>query len=90
MSNKKQNRKPGFHIYSNQRLYGSSGKWFYWVFYSKNGQVLANSENYKSKQGAAKSIMSILNLLDAQDLCLYYDHTKTKTRFDEPNLIVIR
>lgn len=82
----KQNKMPGFHLYK-----GSSKHVFYWNFRSKNGRIIAkSSEDYNSKQGAIKNIQVIIKLLDATDLCLYYDHTKCRSLLDTPDLFVFK
>lgn len=66
---KNKNTQAGFHIYR------PGPDRFYWAFNSKNGREIAKSTSYKSKQGAIIGIKSVLNILAATDMCLYYDHT---------------
>jgi uncharacterized protein YegP (UPF0339 family) len=83
---KKASREPGFHLYKST-LKGT----FYWDFVSSNGRPIAkSSRGHKTKQGAVQSIKSILSIVDAQDRTLYYDHTRLKSKEDQPNLFVIK
>jgi hypothetical protein len=94
MSNKKVNRMPGFHLFKTRprdaraiKLYVPE---FYWIFIAKNGKTIGrSSEMYRTKRSATKSINVFLSMVDAQDLCLYYDHTP-KGKEKEPDLFVIR
>ena len=75
MRQQKENKMPGFHIYKSKPSKAFPKPQFYSVFRATNGQVLSTSEMYTSKQGCIKGIKSILKLVAATDLCLYYDHT---------------
>lgn len=66
---KNKNKQAGFHVFKTIKSK------YYWMFYSKNGRAISHSEDYNSKQGAVIGIKSVLNILGATDMCLYYDHT---------------
>lgn len=97
----KTNRKPGIHLHKTQRFgfkitkgtpkpVGAIQAQYYWILIAKNGKTIArSSETYKAKRAAVRSINVMLDMLDAQDMCLYYDHTP-KGKENEPDLFVIR
>ena len=71
------NRQPGFHVHKTKPRTIELAANYYWIFIAKNGRTISkSSEVYDSKQAAVKSIKIMLKLLQATELCLYYDHTK--------------
>jgi hypothetical protein len=90
MSKQKVNRMPGIHLHATLGKGTAFPKEFYWILIAKNGKTIAkSSETYKTKRAALASINVMLILFDAQDMCLYYDHTP-KGKENEPDLFVIR
>lgn len=97
MPKQKVNRKPGMHLHKTEArrvLTPTTPNYFpaeyYWILITRNGKTIAkSSETYKTKRAAVKSINVMLTLFDAQDMCLYYDHTP-KGKEKEPDLFVIR
>lgn len=71
----KENKMPGFHVHKTKSSKAFPKPQFYYVFHAKNGQVLNTSETYTTKQSCVKGIKSVLNVLQATDHRLYYDHT---------------
>jgi hypothetical protein len=91
MSKQKENTEPGFHLYKRVPRLSSARTVFYWHFISKNGRVVAKSvTDHTTKLGAIQSIKCVLNILDAGDRSLYYDHTMSKKKTDVPDLFVIK
>ncbi len=88
----KTNRKPGIHLHKTAWKSANTGKYceYYWILIAKNGKTITrSSETYKTKRAAVGSINVMLYMFDAQDMCLYYDHTP-KGKEKEPDLFVIR